>query len=97
MIRVMLIDMRGEKSYIECHRVPQGSDGISMCKMTGIIPAEYAKEVARDVAQGYMSGFTAGYHWYRQAGSPITESIRGCNLQSDNDEGQLSEEMKINA
>lgn len=68
MIRVMLVDMRGEKSYIECQRVPPGRDGISTGGMMATISAEYAREVAHEVAQGYMSGFVAGYHWYRQAG-----------------------------
>jgi hypothetical protein len=69
MIRVMLIDLQGEKSYIECHRVPQASGGNFKCRLTGTISADYAREVAQEVAQGYVSGLTAGYRWYRQAGS----------------------------
>lgn len=68
MIRVMLIDLRGEKSFLECQRSRQGNDGNCKCRLTGTFPAEYVGEVAQDVANGYMSGFTGGYQWYRQAG-----------------------------
>jgi hypothetical protein len=68
MIRVMLIDLQGEKSYIEYHRVPKGSRDDFKCRLTGTISADYAREVAREVAKGYVSGLTAGYRWYRQAG-----------------------------
>ena len=68
MIRVMLVDLRGEKSHIEYERVPPGSPENFECKLAGTICADYAREVAKEVAKGYVSGLTAGYRWYRQAG-----------------------------
>lgn len=67
MIRVMLIDIKGERSYLEFQRNSPENHGDLTYGLTGTIPAEDAREVAQDVAQGYMSGFTGGYHWYRQA------------------------------
>ena len=68
MIRVMLVDLRGEKSHIEYEPVLPGSSENFKCKLTGTICADYAREVAKEVAKGYVSGLTAGYRWYRQAG-----------------------------
>lgn len=64
----MLIDLQGEKSYIEYERVPPGGPGDFQCRLTGAIRADYAREVAQEVAKGYVSGLTAGYRWWRQAG-----------------------------
>ncbi len=68
MIRVMLIDLQGEKSFMEYEPVPPGSPAHFQCRPTGVIDADYAREVAEEVAQGHVSGLTAGYRWYRQAG-----------------------------
>ena len=68
MIRVMLIDLQGEKSYIEYEPALPGTPENFKCRLAGTICADYASEVAREVAQGYVSGLTAGYRWYRQAG-----------------------------
>ncbi len=68
-IRVMLIDARGEKSYIECKRVSQGQEGGVECVRPGSVNPCYAGAIAQEVAKGYLSGLTAGYHWYRQAGN----------------------------
>jgi hypothetical protein len=68
MIRVVLVDLRGEKSHIEYEPVLPGSPENFKCKLTGAICADYAKQVAKEVAKGYVSGLTAGYRWYRQAG-----------------------------
>ncbi len=68
MIRIMLIDLQGQKSYIECQPLPEGGHGDFKCKLTGTIPVHYAREVAQELAKGHVSGLTAGYRWYRQAG-----------------------------
>ena len=69
MIRVMLVDLRGEKSHIEYEPVPPGGSPENFkCRPTGTICADYAREVVKEVAKGYVSGLTAGYRWYRQAG-----------------------------
>jgi len=66
MIRVMLVDLTGEKSYIEYEPgLPGGSDNF---RLTGAICADYAREIIHEVARGHLSGLTAGYRWYRQAG-----------------------------
>jgi hypothetical protein len=68
MIRVMLINLQGEKSFIEYEQVLSDNPEDFKCRPTGAIPAVYASEVAQEVAKGYVSGLTAGYRWYRQAG-----------------------------
>jgi hypothetical protein len=68
MIRVMLLDLQGQKSYIECHPLPQGDNESLKYRVTGTISADYAREVVQEVAKGDVNGFTAGYRWYRQAG-----------------------------
>ena len=68
MIRVMLVDLRGERCHIEYEPVLPNSTENFKCRPTGTICADYAKEVAKEVAKGYVSGLTAGYRWYRQAG-----------------------------
>ncbi len=69
MIRVMLVDLRGEKRHIEYEPVLPGSSFDNFkCRPTGTICADYAREVAKEVAKGYVSGLTAGYRWYRHAG-----------------------------
>jgi hypothetical protein len=68
MIRVMLIDLQGEKSYIEYERVLPSRAEDFKCRLTGPIGVDYAREVAQEVAKGHVSGLTAGYRWYRQAG-----------------------------
>jgi hypothetical protein len=64
----MLVDLRGEKSHIEYEPVLPGGPENFKCRLTGTICADYAREVAQEVAKGYVSGLTAGYRWYRQAG-----------------------------
>ena len=68
MIRVMLVDLQGEKSHIEYEPAAPGRPENFTFRQTGTICADYARAVAREVAQGYVSGLTAGYRWYRQAG-----------------------------
>ena len=68
MIRVMLVDLRGEKSHIEYEPVLPSSPENFKFRTMGKISADYAREVAEEVAKGYVSGLTAGYRWYRQAG-----------------------------
>jgi hypothetical protein len=53
---------------MEYEPVPPGSPAHFQCRPTGVIDADYAREVAEEVAQGHVSGLTAGYRWYRQAG-----------------------------
>jgi len=65
----MLVDLRGEKSHIEYEPVlPGNSPENFKCRVTGTICADYAREIAKEVAKGCVSGLTAGYRWYRQAG-----------------------------
>jgi hypothetical protein len=68
MIRIMLIDQLGKKCFLECERASLGVDEDVRCTPLGAIPFEYAMAIVRDVAKGYLSGLTAGYRWYRQAG-----------------------------
>ena len=76
MIRVMLIDLLGEKSYMEYEPVLPGSPDNFKWGLTGVICADYAREIIHEVAKGHVSGLTAGYRWYRQAGE--SNSIVGC-------------------
>ena len=68
MIRVMLVNLQGEKSHIEYEPAAPDRPENFTFRLTGTIGADYARAVAREVAKGYVSGLTAGYRWYRQAG-----------------------------
>jgi hypothetical protein len=63
----MLVDGRGEKCYVACgETATQNEQGASLPGVN--VPATLVAEVAREVAQGYISGLAGGYRWYRQAG-----------------------------
>jgi hypothetical protein len=48
----MLVDLRGEKSHVEYEPVLPGSPENFKFRATGKISADYAREVAKEVAKG---------------------------------------------
>jgi hypothetical protein len=67
-IRIMLIDAQGQRTYLACDQVPTDGHIEYQCSPSEAIPPHYALEVAREAIKGRVTGLTAGYRWYRQAG-----------------------------
>jgi hypothetical protein len=69
MIRVMLVDERGHKSYLHCNP-PHGGDHRSYARgrQERALP-ETAGEISQQLAKGQISGWIGGCRWYRQAGN----------------------------
>jgi hypothetical protein len=67
MIRVMLLNAMGERSYVAYDRVPVPSDD-RKCRPEETTPVGATLQITKELAQGHVSGWVGGYRWFRQAG-----------------------------
>jgi hypothetical protein len=68
MIRVMLVDENGQKSYIHCDPVRLGNHRGHACGLKEKALPGRAGEISQQLAKGQISGWIGGCRWYRQAG-----------------------------
>jgi hypothetical protein len=68
MIRVLLVDPNGERTYIHCDPVRLENHSIPALELEGDCPVRAAAEIGRDLAKGHVSGWVGNFRWYRQAG-----------------------------
>jgi hypothetical protein len=65
MIRVTLFDSDSGEKYIEFDAVPLEREEDFRCVPAGLLPFHSVQQIAQDLERGDVSGWVAGYRWYR--------------------------------
>jgi hypothetical protein len=76
MVRIMLVDENGDKTYLHCDPLRLGSHSNSTCTVLEKAVPKVELEIGEQLAQGHVHGWINGCRWYRQAGRASQASGR---------------------